>query len=135
AAGTGANGFNVTFGPTTMTNVELLGFIQLQPNAAQDFTIVLDDANIAAGAQLQIRTNTQITSGSTITVDASAETDGHIQFGTNGGGPASKDWVRSGAQADTLDGGGNNDTLMSGGGNDSLIGGAGDDSLDGGAGD
>ncbi|MCB4429079.1 calcium-binding protein, partial [Synechococcus sp. MU1643] len=98
------------------------------------------DATIVMGAN-----DTQIASGKTLTVDASAmtETDEILTFTGNAAetdgflnitGSAGADAITGAGAADTITGGAGADTITSGAGADSIVGGAGADSITAGAG-
>jgi Ca2+-binding RTX toxin-like protein len=78
------------------------------------------NGNVTAGGQLAIN-GSSLGSGNTLTVNGTAELDGHLA-------------LTGGAGNDALTGGGGNDTLIGGAGNDTLTGGNGSDVLRGGAG-
>src|SRR5262249_5396823 len=94
------------------------------------FDLVLDDANIAAGANLLVLGHDTFSTATTMRVDASAETDGTLTFTGNPG----SDTFLGGAQGDTLDGAGSDDSLAGNGGADLLPGGGGNDPISGGTG-
>ncbi|AHF62522.1 Hemolysin-type calcium-binding region [Synechococcus sp. WH 8109] len=98
------------------------------------------DVSITMGAN-----NTQIASGSTLTVDASAmtETDEILTFTGNAAetdgllnitGSSGADVITDAGAADTISGGAGADTITAAAGADSIVGGAGADSITGGAG-
>ena len=73
-------GGNWTFNATTITNVESIGFVH-GGGSANSFDIVLNDGNVAAGQTLSIdATETNSLVNDTVTIDGSAETDGHFAF-------------------------------------------------------
>lgn len=118
---------------------------------AVDYTITLDDADIDGtlvidgtalrgdvvtdfGADGEIGgtgADADIETGETLTVNASAVTDGVVDIR----GGAGDDLLTGGADDDILTGNAGDDTLDGGDGDDTLTGGAGDDTLTGGAGD
>lgn len=107
---------NVTFGATTLTNVERVEI------TAGTLIIVTNDATVASGQTLVVDASA---SAGSINWDGRAELDG--AFDITGGGI--KDTIRGGAGVDTLSGGGGNDTMYGGGGGDILYGGEGNDFL------
>jgi Ca2+-binding RTX toxin-like protein len=130
-----AGTYNLTsFG---ITNIDSL---VLSHNAA-GFSVTVGDAMVSTadangdGTQndLQISSDTSMSSGNGVTIDASALTGSNhiIVVGTSLGG---NDSITGGAGADTLDGGAGADTINGGGGNDTITGGAGADTLTGGTG-
>ncbi|HEX3675679.1 MAG TPA: calcium-binding protein [Rhizomicrobium sp.] len=119
---------SITFGATTMVNVETLLL-----DTGHNYTMTTNDATVAAGATLLVR-GENIDAGHSLVFNGAAETDG--SFIIRGG--AGNDTLTGGAQADTfnlLTGG--NDKVHGGGGDDTIAMGAtltAADCLDGGAG-
>jgi len=103
-------------GSVVITSPSMLSWSTSNSNAAQ----VDSSGNVTAGGQLAIN-GSSLGSGNTLTVNGTAELDGHLA-------------LTGGAGNDALTGGGGNDTLIGGAGNDTLTGGAGDDVLNGGPG-
>ena len=69
-----------TFNATTMTNVESISFVH-STGIFETFSIVLNDANVAAGQTLSIdATETGTLNYDMVNIDGSAETDGHFAF-------------------------------------------------------
>jgi Ca2+-binding RTX toxin-like protein len=121
-------GVNITFAANTLTNVELITCAPHFGGGA--FTFVMNDGNVASGATLQINgailgATPLIGSLETLSVNASAETNGHYTIT----GGAANDTLIGGALSDTLTGGAGTDSLTGGGGADSLTGGADADSF------
>ena len=126
---TGMDGVDaVLFTPTTMTNVETLVL-----GAGHSYTLVTDDATVAAGATMLIN-GAYLGAGDNLEFDGSAETAGH--FTIRGG--AGDDTLTGGAQADVFNLKFNGaDTATGNGGDDRFDIGAAwdsDDVIDGGAG-
>jgi len=121
---TGSADFTLSAGANDFTGVEKITVVDKN---GYDYSITTDDANIASGKSLEfdgsgLLANTGATEGvSTLTVDASAETNGTVK-------------ITGGASADVLTGGAGVDTIIGGGGNDQITGGTGYDDLQGGAG-
>jgi Ca2+-binding RTX toxin-like protein len=129
---TAANLQNVVgFETYTLANTTVSG------GATTDFSIVIDDDQVASGTTLTVNaagvTGVTVVSGSTIsavTFDASAVTSATATpraVSVTGG--SGNDVLTGGAGNDTLSGGIGDDTLTGGAGNDSIVGGAGADSL------
>jgi hypothetical protein len=107
-------GGNWTFNATTITNVESIGFVHTG-GSVNNFDITLNDGNVAAGQTLSINATETGTLGDTMTIDGSAETNGHFAF-TNGfasvafiGGALSDSFNLAHAQRATVTGGGGAD--------------------------
>jgi len=121
---TGAADFSLSAGANDFTGVEKITVVDKN---GYDYSITTDDANIASGKSLEfdgsgLLANTGAAEGvSTLTVDASAETNGTVK-------------ITGGASADVLTGGAGVDTIIGGGGNDQITGGTGYDDLQGGDG-
>jgi Ca2+-binding RTX toxin-like protein len=111
--------YDVTFGATTITNVESLALLSGQDTrfggAAPPFTYVIatHDDNVAAGQQLSVNA-AQLRAGETVTFDGSAESNGTFR-------------ILSGQANDSLTGGAGNDFLHGSLGADYLKGGGGAD--------
>jgi Ca2+-binding RTX toxin-like protein len=94
----------LTFGATTMTNVETL-----QLDDGSSYNLTTNDATVASGATLTVDASA-LTGTNALTFDGSAETNG--LFAITGG--AGNDTVKYGANlsaSDTFNGGAGNDTL------------------------
>jgi Ca2+-binding RTX toxin-like protein len=101
---------DLIFGANTMRNVETLNLA-----GSHSYDLTLADANVAGGKVLTVDAHT-LTSGDTLTLDASHETDGAVN-------------VTSGDSDDTITGGAGNDTFHAGGGVDHIDGGDGNDNI------
>ena len=99
----------VTFGATTLTNVESIVL-----GAGNSYKLTTNDGTVASGATLTVD-GSALTSSYKLTFNGTAETDGKFV-------------IIGGAGADTLTGGSGNDTLWGGSGKDALAGGSGADS-------
>jgi len=99
----------LTFGATTVTNVEIL---TLGPGFSYNLT--MNNATVTAGNTLTVQAG-QLGAGDSLTFDASNDTSG------------GKYVINSGAGNDLLIGGANNDTFRSGTGNDTIRGNGGKD--------
>lgn len=107
----------IVFSADTITGVEALGLFEDGAGEGR-FDLVLDDANIAAGASLSLAANAQCR------VDASAETDGSLYFSVGSsndatliGGALDDIFDLVGRSLDRklhLDGGGGGDTILAG---------------------
>jgi Ca2+-binding RTX toxin-like protein len=120
----------VVFTPTTMTGVETILCA-----AGFSYELILDDANVAAGATLKIDYSAGL-AGDGLTVHGEDETDGRfILLGGAGGdhlvGGEGKDKVFGGTDAtgNILGGGGGKDTIKGSAGDDAIIGGFGADKI------
>jgi Ca2+-binding RTX toxin-like protein len=122
-----AGGVTATLSAGTISGVEQIAF--LSGGAGTSYNITTNDANVVAGAQLNVYGDFLV-AGEFLTFNGSAETNG--SFWMTGG--ASNDTVIGGMLGDTMASAAGNDTLSGGGGNDRLDGGDGDDVLEGGAG-
>jgi Ca2+-binding RTX toxin-like protein len=115
----GANA--VTFGSTTVTNVEtiLLG-------AGHDYSLTLDVSTVASGAAMTIKGDS-LGAGDKMMIDGSALGATSSLVIDAGGGPntliggGGNDIIRGGSGVDHITGGGGADTLSGGGGNDVFI--------------
>jgi Ca2+-binding RTX toxin-like protein len=114
---TGDYSAGITFGATTMTNVESM---TLGTGFSYKFTT--NDATVASGQTLTID-GSALASGNTLTWTGSAETNG--TFNITGG--AGNDVMVGGSGIDTLSGGAGNDTITGGAGADILSGSTGSD--------
>jgi len=94
----GDSAIDLTFGASTITNVETLTFIHGAGAGAASFDIVENDGNVAAGQTLDVDAS-HLRTGDSVTFDGSAETDGSFVF-HNGLGP---DVFIGGALSDTFD--------------------------------
>lgn len=123
----GAADFSVTL-DGDFTAVET---IQVLDKNGYDYSITTNDANVASTKTLTVDgsallNNSGATDGqSTLTVDASAETNGKVSLI----GGAGNDSLTGGAGSDTIDGGAGNDQITGYTGYDSLSGGAGNDNF------
>jgi Ca2+-binding RTX toxin-like protein len=121
------HGVTAVFKATTITNVEAINLV-----AGNSYSLVTNDANVAAGQQLNI-SGSQLGSGDTLVFNGSHETDGSFSIVSGAG----NDVLTGGAGGDNFDPGAGTDTVNGGAGNDLiLMGGTFDatDRLDGGAG-
>ncbi|HEY1710520.1 MAG TPA: hypothetical protein VGG10_19780 [Rhizomicrobium sp.] len=100
---TGGSAADLTFGATSIVNVEKIGL-----SNANNFTITMNDGNVAKGARLSVDASQLI--NHTLTFDGHTETNGF--FTVHGG--ASNDVLIGGQQADILSGAHGNDTLTGG---------------------
>ncbi|GEM_PF-2166319 len=111
----------VTFGSTTMTNIQIL-----ELGAGHDYSLTFDVSNVAAGASLTIRGDT-LGAGDKMTIDGSALGATSTLVIDAGGGPntliggAGNDIIRGGTGVDHITGGGGADLIYGGGGNDVFI--------------
>ncbi|HTQ14827.1 MAG TPA: hypothetical protein VMH86_13210 [Rhizomicrobium sp.] len=103
---------NMTFGATTLTNVE---FLYLDATAGQ-YSITTNDANVASGATLTVDATAGGVGGG-LTFNGSAETDGSFSIK----GTAASDTITTGKGADTIYGGGGGDLLSGGSGADTFV--------------
>lgn len=116
-----AGATSVTMQAETMTGIEVLAILSgnnthFGPHAGDfHYDITMHDGNVAAGTILYVDA-AQLRSGETLTLDASAETDGSY-------------WVWGGVGADTITGGQQADMIAGGGGADRVAGGAGADTF------
>lgn len=143
AGGGGGNGIEITgdystqivFNSNTIKNIQTVGL-----SGADSFNFVLADGNIAAGKSL-IFYDSGEAAGQTITIDASAETNGSVVFSFAGpenlvltGGDGS-DTFTGGTGTNVFNGGAGADIINIGQGSPKTAnGGAGADSINGGAG-
>ena len=107
----------ITFGATTVTNVET---IYLTPG--NDYTLTTNDATVAAGQTLTILAP-GLGAGDKLVFDGSAETDGSFIIHAGAG----NDILTGGAGADTIKAGNGNNTITGGLGGDDITGGSGND--------
>ncbi|MBI5275029.1 MAG: hypothetical protein HY854_01080 [Burkholderiales bacterium] len=107
----GDYGTLLTFGPSTVTNVETIVVA-----AGDSYKLKVDDGTHTTASTITVN-GSALLAGNTLTFDASLESSSSSAYSISGG-----------AGADTLTGGAGNDTLNGGAGNDSLKGGAGADS-------
>ncbi|MBV9993030.1 MAG: VCBS domain-containing protein [Alphaproteobacteria bacterium] len=121
----------VTFGATTVTNVEVLSLV-----AGFSYNITTANATVGAGQTLTVHGETMI-GPNFLTFDGSAETDGSFVINAGGGddtltGGALADIFRTGGGTDTVHGGGGDDVINVGGSltaADTIDGGTGNDTL------
>ena len=118
---TGNYAAGLTFGASTMTNVETLKL-----GAGFNYKLKTNDATVAAGATLSVVASALL-GGNVVNFDGSSETNGKFVFQGGAGG----DTFIGGAGDDLLSGLGGDDQLNGGGGVNSLDGGLGADKLDG----
>lgn len=117
----------LTFGATQLTSVEFIVLLGANDtrfgggSAGQffNYTLTMDNGNVAAGQQMNIQANT-LRPGETLRFDGSAETDG--SFRVFGGG--SVDVITGSQLADDIFGNGGGDRITGLGGADMLRGGA-----------
>jgi Ca2+-binding RTX toxin-like protein len=103
---TGGSAADLTFGATSMVNVEK---VVLATGGNNAYVMTMNDANVAAGATLEINASA-LAGRSTLSLDASAETNGsYIVLGGHLG-----DTIVTGAGADTIAGGAGNDVMTGG---------------------
>ena len=108
----------LTFGVTTLTNVEML-----KVDSGHDYKLTSSDATVAAGQLLTVDASALVLDGDGdaaidfIDFDGSAETNGMFDF-TGGAG---NDTFTGGAGADSLTGGGGSDSMNGGGGADTFV--------------
>jgi Ca2+-binding RTX toxin-like protein len=107
----------LTFGSTTMTNVE-----QINLEAGHDYNLIFDVSNVLAGQTLTIK-GTGLGVSDNMTIDGSALGAGSTLIINDGNGH------------DTLIGGGGNDIIRVGSGNDTITGNGGADKIIAGIGD
>ena len=107
----------VTFGATTVTNVEA---IYLTPG--NDYKLTTNDATVAAGQTLTILAQ-GLLAGDKLVFDGSAETDGSFTIKAGAG----DDVLTGGAGADTINAGNGTNTITGGLGGDDITGGTGND--------
>jgi serralysin len=103
---TGGSAADLTFGATSMVNVEE---VVLATGGNNAFVMTMNDADVAAGATLEIN-GAALSGRSTLSLNASAETNGSY----NVFGGHLNDVIVTGQGADTLTGGAGNDTLTGG---------------------
>jgi Ca2+-binding RTX toxin-like protein len=101
----------VTFKATTMVNVE-----DLFLNSGYSYKLVMNDGNVAAGQTLTI-TGGLLSASNTLTVNCSAETDGHYILG----GGAGDDVLIGGQGGDKFFGEAGLDKMTAGNGNDIFV--------------
>ncbi|MGH6872931.1 MAG: beta strand repeat-containing protein [Rhizomicrobium sp.] len=94
----------VTFGTTTMVNVETLQF-----DAGHSYDLTTNDATVASGQTLTVDA-TALGASDVLTFDGSAETDGSFVF----------EFGADFSASDSIDGGAGNDTLILAGGSSGL---------------
>jgi len=107
----GSYSATTTFGAATLTNIETLIF-----GAGGSYSIIVNDATVAAGANLTVDA-TALASVNVATVNGSLETNGSFTFL----GGAGADYFTGGAGNDTFRGGLGADILASGAGSDRFI--------------
>jgi Ca2+-binding RTX toxin-like protein len=99
----------LTFGATTVTNVETIALI-----AGNSYSLTIADATVASGASLTVN-GLGLGAGDTLTFDGSADLTGGTLV------------INGGAGNDSLTGGHANDTIRTGAGTDTITGGGGAD--------
>jgi Ca2+-binding RTX toxin-like protein len=107
----------------------LYSSLYLPGTGPNNYTVTMDDANVAAGTEFFV-TAASLQSNESLSFNGSAETNG--KFTVHGG--AGNDTITGGTGSDFFLGNAGNDILNGGGGNDFLYGGLGSDQLTGGAG-
>ena len=108
---------HIAFGATSLTSIESISVSNENsstPTALPDYEFVLHDGNVAAGETLIVNGSSLKDPDQTISIDGSAEQDGHLK-------------LYGGAGLDVLTGGKGDDVLVGGGRGDTLTGGAGND--------
>ena len=119
-------GFNsgpVFVNPQTFTNVETL---ILLANGSAKYQFTMDDNNVAAGATMTINATATL-STDTVSINASAETDGHYNFiagsftETFVGGALADTFDLTKNGTDTVTGGGGADSFMAGNAQDTFV--------------
>ena len=108
--------YNITFGAGQITSIEsilLLSGQDVKEKTDYDYTLVMNDGNLAAGVQMTIDAG-QLKDTEHLTFDGSAEEDGRFRIF----GGAGVDVITGGDQADILVGRLGPDTLTGGAGND-----------------
>lgn len=109
----------IVFGANTMTNIETLVLLSASdtrfapPGTAFDYTVTLNDANVAAGHMFTVNAN-GLHVGEDVIFDGSAETDGSFRFMMGAG----NDTLIGGAKDDQFYGRMGQDVMTGGGGND-----------------
>ena len=98
----------VTLNATTLANVQTIHVA-----AGHNYSLTLDDGNVAAGASLSVD-GSALGGGNHLTLDGSAESDGTLSLR----GGRGNDALTGGALADWLEGGKGNDHLAGGDGTD-----------------
>jgi hypothetical protein len=106
----------IVFTATTLIDVELLKL-----TGGGSFDLTSDDANVAAGATLQVR----VEPTTDLVFDGSAELDGSFHLR----GASGSDFLTGGAGTDRLGGQGGDDALVGRGGDDLIRGGLGADDI------
>lgn len=99
--------YNLVMAPKTLVNVE-----NIQLASGHNYSINVNDGNVAAGAYLQFFAS--LTAGETLTIDGHRELDGRIIANTGG-------------EDDTFIGSAGNDYIQTSTGNDTFLGGDGGD--------
>jgi Ca2+-binding RTX toxin-like protein len=118
----GANA--VTFGAGQLLNVEMIVCLSNKDTrfggagsgTPYNYTLAMNDGNVAAGATLTIQAN-GLASDEVLTFDGSAELDGRYTIFSGNGA----DSIIGGALSDTISGRGAADNLTGGGGNDIFL--------------
>jgi Ca2+-binding RTX toxin-like protein len=122
----GNYGGGLTFGASTVTNIEVI-----VTQAGNNYNLTMNNAMLT-GSQGATVDGYSLGSANTLTVNAAAETDTGTVYTLSGG--AGNDNLTGGSGNDVLTGNAGNDILVGGPGNDLLTGGAGNDTLTGGTG-
>jgi Ca2+-binding RTX toxin-like protein len=112
--------YSATFGAGQLLGIEAIGLVSAQDTrfgalgSNYSYTLVMNDGNVAAGAQLIVDGAQLRGTSETLTFNGAAETNGSFRVfgGANG------DTITTGAGADFLQGGGGADALRGGGGGD-----------------
>jgi Ca2+-binding RTX toxin-like protein len=122
----------ITFGPGQLAGIEMIVCLSAEDarfngNAAALYTydLTMDEGNVAGGGLLVISAN-QLIAGETLTLDASAETDGGRYTVYSGDGD---DTLVGSAGADEIHGADGDDAITGGLGADDLRGDAGNDTF------
>jgi VCBS repeat-containing protein len=117
----GAYGTGLTFGSTTMTNIQVMTLA-----AGHDYNFTLNALNVAGGANLTVKADS-LGASDKLTFDGSAlgATSTLNITGGDGNdtliGGAGNDVLRGGAGTNTITGGGGADTLVAGSGSDTFV--------------
>ena len=116
----GAYGTGLTFGSTTMTNIQVMKL-----EAGHDYNFTLNALNVASGANLTVKADS-LGAADKLTFDGSALGATSTLNITGGDG---NDTLIGGAGNDVLRGGNGTNTITGGGGADTLVAGSGSDTF------
>ncbi|MGZ9098466.1 MAG: calcium-binding protein, partial [Brevundimonas sp.] len=111
--------FNITFGAGQLIGLEFVVLMSAvdtrfgQGGGTADYSLTMNNANVAAGQTLVVSANT-LQTGESLSFNGSAETDGRFDIFSGDG----NDVLTGGSGADVIYGGGRGDTLTGGAGND-----------------